>query len=131
MKYMLMLAGIFLFSQLSAQIITTVAGGATGHGGYYGDGGQATAAELYGPVGLALDSRGNLFIGDAFSYRVRKVDFTSGIISTYAGTGTAGFFGDGGPATLAKISGASFLALDSADNLYVSDPNNFRIRNIK
>jgi Secretion system C-terminal sorting domain len=111
-----------------AQTISTIAGGVTGHGGYWGDGGQATAAELWGPVGLAIDSKGNLYIGDGQINRVRKVNLVSGIITTYAGTGVSGFFGDGGPATAAKIAGASFIAVDTADNLFIGDAFNNRIR---
>ena len=82
----------------SSGIITTVAGNNTW--GFSGDGGQATKAQLNDAGGIAVDSAGNLYIADTFNYRIRKVT-TGGIISTIAGTGTAGFSGDGGPATTA------------------------------
>lgn len=116
---------------LKAQIITTVAGGATGHGGYWGDGGPATAAELWGPAGLAIDSKGNLYIGDGQISRIRKVDLVTGIITTCAGTGVLGFFGDGGPATAAKIYWGGIISVDTLDNVYLCDAqNNNRIRKI-
>ena len=81
-------------------IIGTVAGNGTG--GYSGDGGAATAAELYGPVGVAVDASGNLYIADYFNNRIRKVT-PSGIIGTVAGNGTEGYSGDGGAATAAGL----------------------------
>src|SRR5579863_1191462 len=73
-------------------IVTTVAG--TGVAGYSGDGGPAAAARLNEPAGVALDAKGNLYISDSLNARIRKVDL-SGIITTFAGTGTAGYSGDG------------------------------------
>jgi hypothetical protein len=107
--------------------ITTVAGtGTTGSGG---DGGPATAAQLNQPTGLAIDATGNLYIGsDGSSYRIRKVN-TLGVISTYAGTGTTGYSGDGGPATAAKIGSFIYgLATDASGNLYMPDWTNNRLR---
>ena len=78
----------------SAGVISTVAG--SGAQGFSGDGGAATAAQLNQPRGVALDGAGNLYIADWFNQRIRKVDVSSGNISTVAGTGTAGFSGDGG-----------------------------------
>jgi sugar lactone lactonase YvrE len=106
-------------------IITTIAG--TGDKGYSGDGGPATSAKLIGPVGLAFDDRGNLYIADELS--VRKID-RSGTITTVAGTGREGrFSGDGGLATEAKLT-ASDVAFDSAGNLYIADGDNHRIRKV-
>jgi hypothetical protein len=103
-------------------IITTFAG--TGEEGYSGDGGPATSAKLRGPDQMTFDDRGNLYIGDFTS--VRKID-PSGTITTVAGTGHAGFSGDGGPATEAKLT-ASDVALDGKGNLYISDTEHHRIR---
>ncbi len=108
--------------------ITTVAG--TGNYGYSGDGGLATAAQLNQPTCAVVDSAGNLYIGDVATYTVRKVDAESGIITTYAGNGIAGYSGDGGPASSASMYGPSACALDSADNLYVADVGNNVIRRI-
>lgn len=99
-------------------IISTVAGDGTF--GYSGDGGPATGAQLNGPVGLAVDSAGNLFIADTYNGRVRRVS-PDGIITTVAGTGVAGYSGDGGPANSAQFGSLSGLAIDSAGNLYALD----------
>src|SRR5207253_1077898 len=82
-------------------IITTVAG--TGQAGSSGNGGPATAASLHVPRGMAKDPAGNLYIADDDNHAVRRIDGDSGIITTIAGTGVAGFSGDGGPATAAKL----------------------------
>jgi sugar lactone lactonase YvrE len=99
----------------------------TGASGYSGDGGPATQAQLKVPAGLTFDSRGNLYIADRENHRVRKVD-KKGIITTVAGNGTAGFSGDGGPATQASLNLPSGLAVDSKGNLYISDRSNNRVR---
>lgn len=113
-----------------AQIITTIAGGATGHGGYWGDGGPATAAELGYFGSVAVDSEGNVYIGDTNNQRIRKVDASTGIITTIAGTGTAGYNGDGIQATNAQLNYPGPIAFDKNGNLYFVDGNNFRIRQI-
>jgi sugar lactone lactonase YvrE len=105
-------------------IITTFAG--TGKEGYSGDGGPATSAQLTDPGGIAFDAKGNLYLADFVS--VRKID-PSGTITTVAGTGEAGFSGDGGPATEAKLT-AYDVALDSEGNIYISDLENQRIRKV-
>ncbi len=107
--------------------ITTVAG--TGVGGYSGDGGPATSATLNAPHGICFDRVGNLYIGDEGNYRVRKVS-TSGIITTYAGNGTSGFSGDGGPATAARLQSPDGLCVDVTGNMYIADRYNYRIRKI-
>lgn len=101
----------------------------TGTWGFSGDGGPATAAEVNNPNGVAEDAAGNVYIADTQNHRIRKVD-PSGTISTYAGTGTAGFSGDGGPAAAAELNGPAWLGIDSAGNLLVDDENNNRIRAI-
>jgi sugar lactone lactonase YvrE len=100
-------------------VITTVAGG-TGVLGAAGDGGPATKAQLNAPVSVGVDRHGNLFISDADNFRIRKVD-TTGTITTVAGTGKQGHFGDGGPATSARLMAPSGIAVDARDNLYVAD----------
>ena len=106
--------------------ISTIAG--TGTYGYSGDGGAATSAQLHAPEGVDLDSYGNLYIADKGNHRIRKVDAITGIISTIAGTGSAGFSGDGGPATDASFNKPIDVAFDSNDNIYIADFSNQRIR---
>ena len=113
-----------------AQIITTVAGSGpalTNPGGYSGDGGQATAAELSIPEAVVFDAAGNLYIADWNNHVIRKVN-TAGIITTVAGTVTHGFSGDGGPATAAQLNGPSAVAFDAHNNLYIADYYNNRVR---
>ncbi|MGA2536593.1 MAG: FG-GAP-like repeat-containing protein, partial [Terracidiphilus sp.] len=122
-------------------IITTVAGDGTR--GYAGDGRAATSSELSYPSGVAFDGEGNLYIADSGNNRIRRVAATTGIITTVVGTGTAGYSGDGGPATAAKL-GASEgfappdsccgverrldVASDSAGDLFLADAGNKVIR---
>ncbi len=110
----------------TAGIITTIAG--TGTSGYSGDGGNATAAQMYNPGSIVIDGSGNLYFIDALNFRIRKIN-TSGIITTFAGTGTAGYSGDGGMAALANIY-ANGLAIDGAGNFYFTDPGSAHIRKI-
>ena len=105
-------------------IIHTIAG--TGESGYSGDGGSATSAQLREPNNMTFDARGNLYLADYSS--VRKID-PSGTITTFAGTGQAGFSGDGGPATEAKLT-ALDVALDGRGNMYITDTKNQRIRKV-
>ncbi len=108
-------------------IITTIAGNGTG--GYSGDGGQATAAELNAPSGVAADTAGNIYIVDANNQCIRLVNRT-GVISTVAGNGTGGYSGDGGPATAAELNGPSGVAADMQGNIYIADYWNNRIRKV-
>jgi hypothetical protein len=110
-------------------IITTVAG--SGTGGYGGDNGSATSgtAKINNPTGVVVDSTNNLYIADSGNHRIRKVS-ASGLITTVAGTGTAGYSGDGGAATSAKINTPFGVALDAAHNLFIVDYGNFCIRKI-
>jgi sugar lactone lactonase YvrE len=111
-----------------AGVISTVAGGR--EQGFGGDGGLATAALLDSPVGVAVDSAGNIYIGDTHNNRVREVLASSGNIVTIAGTGVAGFSGDGGAATAALLNLPTAVAVDSNGNVYIADTNNNRIREI-
>ncbi len=107
--------------------ISTVAG--TGDSNYSGDGGPATAATFRGASGIAVDAGGNIFIADGLGARIRKVD-TSGLITTYAGTGVAGSAGDGGTALQAQINEPSGMTIDPDGNLLFIDRRNRKIRKI-
>ncbi|MFI9311381.1 NHL domain-containing protein [Streptomyces triculaminicus] len=107
--------------------ISTVAG--TGTAGFSGDDGPAASARLNGPVGVVVDSTGTLYISDYSNHRVRKVT-ADGKISTVAGTGTAGFGGDDGPAASAQLQNPFGLAVDCVDALYIADHLNNRVRKI-
>lgn len=96
--------------------------------GYSGDGGAATAAELYEPIGVAVDSSGNVYIADQYNYVVRKV--SGGNISTFAGNHTYGFAGDGGPAANAELEYVLDVAVDGFGNVYIADQYNQRIRKV-
>jgi len=109
-------------------VITTVAG--SGTAGYSGDGGPATAAQLDTPEGVAVDIAGNLYIADSNNNRIRRVDGTTGIITTITGNGTWGFSGDGGLATAATLGTSRGIAVDAAGNLYIADSSNGRIRRV-
>jgi hypothetical protein len=106
--------------------ISTVAGNGTA--GYSGDGGKATSAELNAPGGVAVDSAGNIYIADVLNNRIRKVTVSTGDIATVAGDGTRGYSGDGGKATSAELWWPSGVAVDSADNIYIADSDNMRVR---
>jgi sugar lactone lactonase YvrE len=108
--------------------ITTVAGNGTG--GFSGDGGPATAAELHGPFGVTPDAAGNLYIQDTLNARIRRVDAATGIITTIAGNGTFGLSGDGGPATAAEVAEVQGARFDAAGNLYVAQCGPAAIRKI-
>ena len=115
-------------------IIDTVAGDGTA--GFKGDGGKATLAELSGPVGVTVDASGNIYIADTANQRIRKVNGSTGIISTVAGDGfqTAGGFGgykgDNGPAIDAELSLPYAVAFDAAGNMYIPDSANNVVRKV-
>jgi uncharacterized protein (TIGR03437 family) len=118
-------AGNNRIRKVSNGVITTVAGSGATYG-FSGDYGPATAAQLNGPHGVAVDPAGNLYISDTGNDRIRKV--SNGVISTVAGDGTEGFDGDNGPATSAQLAFPSGVAVDSAGNVYIADAGNNRIR---
>ena len=128
--------GMFYGQPMTAGDIYTIAG--TGTAGFSGDGGPAASAEIDGPRALAVDGGGNLLIADTDNSRVRVVaasdgtfygqPMTAGDIYTIAGTGTAGFSGDGGPAASAEIDGPAGVAVDHAGNVLITDTVNNRIR---
>ena len=124
-------ASVFLisvsFGQAPKFTISTVAG--TGSAGFAGDGGAATAAQLKFPAGIVFDDAGNLYIADSFNSRIRKVD-TSGNISTIAGTGDFGNFGDTNAATKAGMNRPYGVAIDKSGNIYIADAYNDVIRKI-
>ncbi|MGH9687329.1 MAG: choice-of-anchor D domain-containing protein [Candidatus Acidiferrales bacterium] len=103
-------------------VVSTFAGGGTG-----GITGQATNAQLAGPTGIAIDGFGNYYIADQQANKVYKVT-SAGVISTFAGTGTAGFSGDGGPAINAELNGPMDVVVDGAGYVYISDTNNNVVR---
>ena len=107
--------------------ITIIAG--TGTQGFSGDLGPATSATLDSPQGLALDTASNLYIADTHNQRIRKLNLTTGVITTIAGS-TSGFSGDGASALSAQLSLPTALALDSSGNLYIADTGNHRIRKL-
>ena len=108
--------------------IITVAGNGTA--GYSGDGGPATAAELDNPNGVAVDSAGDVFIADKLNNVVREVVKATGDIITVAGNGTAGYSGDGEPATAAELNDPNGVAFDSAGDLFIVDLDNNVIREV-
>jgi uncharacterized protein (TIGR03437 family) len=110
-----------------AGTISTVAG--NGAAGFSGDGGPATSATLYSPDGVAVDAGGDIFIADPLNNRIRKVT-PAGTISTLAGSGTAGFNGDGGPATSAELNSPEGVAVDGAGDVFIADTHNLRIRKV-
>lgn len=114
------------FVNATTGVITTFAG--TGYAGFGGDNGQATAAYLRNPEGVCLLGTTHLVIADSFNHRVRAVDLSTNIITTWAGNGTAGFSGDGNAATNARFSSPRHVTVDAAGAVYVADEGNDRIR---
>jgi DNA-binding beta-propeller fold protein YncE len=114
---------------LKTSRLAVIAG--TGVKGYSGDGGPAKAAQLAAPHEVRFDSKGNMYVDERDNHIVRHVDMKSGVISTVAGTpGKNGYGGDGGPATKAQLNQPHGIVLDRADNLYICDPLNNRLRKV-
>ena len=113
---------------VSTGIITTFAG--NGGFGFSGDGGAGSSAALYYPSGVAVDAAGNVYSTDTYNQRIRVVVASTGIITTIAGNGTAGFSGDGGAGTSAALSYPTHVAVDVAGNVYLADAGNQRVRRI-
>jgi sugar lactone lactonase YvrE len=95
-------------------VISTIAG--TGTGSFSGDNGQATSATIHGPHGIDIDSSGNVYFSDWGNHRVRKIIVSTGIITTYTGTGASSYSGDGGVAISAALNYPVGLCLDSSGN---------------
>ena len=108
--------------------ISTFAG--TGAAGYAGDGSAAAQAQLNTPQGLAVDSTGNVYIADTLNHRVRRVDYLDGTITTVAGTGDAGYAGDGKPGPEAKLNLPTGLVIGLSDTLFIADTGNNVVRQL-
>ena len=113
---------------MAEYVIATAVG--TGEKGFAGDGGPATLALLNGPFDVAFDRAGNLYFSDTFNHRIRRVDARTGVITTVAGNGDAGYSGDGSPAFRASLNEPYGIAIDTAGNIYVADRLNRRVRRI-
>ena len=109
-------------------LIETVAGNGTP--GFSGDGGSATSASLKIPQGVAVDPAGNVFVADTDNNRIRRVDAVTGVITTIAGNGEAGFSVDGGPATTAKLNHPFGVTVDTHDAILIADSDNHRVRKV-
>jgi len=113
---------------MSTGIISTIAG--TGAAGYNGDGIAATAAQINGPCGITFDNAGNIYIAEYGGARVCKITIGTGLISTIAGTGSFGYNGDGIAATAAQLNGCAYIKFDAAENMFIGDGINNRVREI-
>jgi trimeric autotransporter adhesin len=118
---------------LETGIITAYAG--TDEAGFQGDGGPATLAQLWSPMGITLDNHGNLYIADQLNHRIRRVEAATGVIETIAGTGTIGeqggyYLGDGTPAIEAFLDRPAAVSIDTTGNLLIADAGNRMIRRV-
>jgi sugar lactone lactonase YvrE len=118
--------------KISASTQTAAIYAGTGTCGYAGDGGQATKATLYYPNGLAFDNSGDLYVADENNGVIRKIATSIGVITTVAGqhATTPGKLGDGGPATSATLLYPTAIAFDRANNLYIADAEDYRVRQV-
>src|SRR5205085_3050071 len=108
--------------------ISTYAG--TGASGSSGDGGAATAATLSAPGGVAVAANGDIYFTDVANHEIRKVTAATGVITVFAGNGSSGFSGDGGPATSAGLKTPEDMFLTSSGDLYIADSGHNRIRKV-
>jgi len=130
-KKLILIVGLALFgwsNNTNAQFISTIAG--NGNGGYAGDGGAATNAQLSAPFGVCVDAYGNVYIADYADQRIRKVSASTGFISTIAGNGTSGYSGDGGAATNAQLADPTGVSVDASGDVYIADRLNNSIRKV-
>lgn len=111
-------------------IITTIGGIPGSIPSYGGDGGPATAANFGNVSGIAVDLSGNVLVADEVNHRIRKINVSTGIVTTIAGIGLATFSGDGGPATDARLNGPTGVGVDGAGNIYIADNANNRVRKV-
>ncbi len=118
--------GCYVYKVNTSGIISEMAGDGTYYGG---DGGPATSADMNDPESVAADGAGNVYVADNLNNRIREVT-PDGTISTVAGNGGSGYWGDGGPATGANLNRPEGVAMDGAGNLYIADSDNFVIRKV-
>jgi sugar lactone lactonase YvrE len=128
LKFYFLAAALFFLANSKAQIITSIAG--TGTGGFSGDGGLATNAQMNSPEGVCVDASGNVYFSDGKNNRIRKINRSTGIITTIAGSGTRGYSGDGGLAINAQLDGPAGISIDNSGNIYFSETYNHCIRKI-
>jgi uncharacterized protein (TIGR03437 family) len=132
LAFMFALVPALCQAQVPPQYAITTIAGQLGVSGYAGDGGPATNAFLFGPSDIIFDSSGNLYIADTLNNRVRQVNLSSSIINTVAGSGTAGYAGDGSSATASgtELRFPSGMTFDSRGNFYIADTGNYVIREV-
>ena len=129
MKVVLLFIALFFYADVNGQIIRTIAGDGVGGTAHEGDLGPSVSARFLVPDGIAIDFRGNLFISDAGRNVIRKIR-PDGLITTYAGTGSLGWSGDGGLAINAKLQSPAGLTCDPSGNLYIADAANKVVRKV-
>ncbi|MCW3123918.1 MAG: C-terminal target protein [Flavipsychrobacter sp.] len=129
-KILLVLLCAITCLNVTGQIVTTIAGGTFGHGGYWGDGGPATAAEFSSTGFIVVDKMGNVYVADPGNYRIRKIDAITNIVTSIAGDGTLGYSPDGTIATAAHFKYPAGVCIDSKGNIYITDCNDYRIRKV-
>ena len=124
----LLLCGCALPRLQAGEVIVTICGDGTA--GSAGDSGAAVAAQFNSPTGVALDNAGNVYVADKVNNRIRKIDAGTGIISTVAGTGMAGYSGDGGAAVNAALKNPCGIAIAANGSLFIADTGNHIIRKV-